>query len=136
MTSDGAGIALWIPPGIANRDRFAEFELWAVLLRVAGWKRARAVRKAIRMILRHEPVLPHRELRILAVAPDRQHRGIGAALIRSMLNRCDRERVASALLCTKAQNVGFYRQFGFEVTSEFTVPDGPTLWQMWREPAD
>lgn len=134
MTSDGAGIALWIPPIVADHDRFAELELRRALLRVAGWRRLRAVREAIRIVVEHEPARPHRELRILAVAPDRQHGGIGTALIRSTLDRCDRERVASALLCTKAQNVGFYQQFGFEVTSEVAIPAGPTLWQMWRDP--
>jgi ribosomal protein S18 acetylase RimI-like enzyme len=135
MTSDGSGVALWIPPSATVEQRFPEIELWRTLLGVSGVRRARAVRGAIGTVMRHAPQRPHRELRIVAVDPEHQGRGIGTLLVEPMLRRSSDESVGTALLCTKASNVAFYRKFGFSVTSEFTIPNGPTLWQMWRDPA-
>jgi hypothetical protein len=30
-------------------------------------------------------------------------------------------------------NIPIYQSFGFEVTGEIRLPDGPTLWPMWRK---
>jgi hypothetical protein len=27
-----------------------------------------------------------------------------------------------------------YGRYGFEMTSEVAIPDGPRIWPMWREP--
>jgi predicted GNAT family N-acyltransferase len=37
-------------------------------------------------------------------------------------------------LTTKADAEPIYKSFGFEVTGEIRIPDGPTLWPMWRDP--
>ena len=34
---------------------------------------------------------------------------------------------------SKDTNLPIYRSFGFEVTGEIKIPDGPTLWPMWRD---
>ncbi len=52
--------------------------------------------------------------------------------MRPMLDRCDADRLAITLMCTKERNVGFYRQFGFDVTSDVELPNGPRLWHMRR----
>jgi hypothetical protein len=31
------------------------------------------------------------------------------------------------------ENIPIYASFGFEVTGEIKLPDGPTLWPMWRQ---
>ena len=33
----------------------------------------------------------------------------------------------------KETNIPIYKSFGFEVTGEIKLPDGPTLWPMWRQ---
>ena len=76
-----------------------------------------------------------RSLRLLAVSPHRRGEHIASALMRPMLDRCDRQRIPAALLCTKQENVPLYQHFGFRVTDTIALTDGPTLWQMLRTPA-
>jgi hypothetical protein len=35
---------------------------------------------------------------------------------------------------SKPSNIGYYEAFGFTVTREIKIPDGPALWPMWRPP--
>lgn len=41
---------------------------------------------------------------------------------------------AAYLEATSPDNRRLYERHGFEVTGEIVVPDGPTLWAMWRDP--
>ena len=52
----------------------------------------------------------------------------------SRLNRCDAEYAPAYLESSKPDNVPYYLRFGFEVTGEITLPDGPSLIPMWRRP--
>ena len=135
VTSDGRGVALWNPPTSVRSDGpLAELELWRALLHTAGPRRAGEVRRAIRLLNRHPISVPHVELRILAVDPPSQGQGIATRLMQPTLERCDAAGQGVALMCTNERNVGLYRHFGFEVTETTTIPDGPTLCAMWREP--
>jgi len=60
--------------------------------------------------------------------------GYGHALMHNRLERCDAEHVPVYLESSNADNIGYYNRFGFDVTGEITMPDGPTLWPMWRRP--
>ena len=135
MATDGSGAALWIPPHTTTEGVGDTLELWLALVRTCGLTRARLVANAIRRIAACEPTTPHMELRLLAVSPHRRGEHIASALMRPMLDRCDRQRIPAALLCTKQENVPLYQHFGFRVTDTIALTDGPTLWQMLRTPA-
>ena len=66
--------------------------------------------------------------------PDHQSKGLGSAVMKPVLDRCDAEGVGAYLESSKEQNVPFYRRHGFEVIEEAHLPEGPPLWLMWREP--
>ena len=51
-----------------------------------------------------------------------------------VLEICDRQRVPAYLEATSERNRELYLRHAFEVTGEINVPDGPTLWCMWRTP--
>ena len=53
---------------------------------------------------------------------------------RSRLARCDAECAPAYLESSNPDNVPYYERFGFEVTGEIVIPDGPSLWPMWRNP--
>jgi GNAT superfamily N-acetyltransferase len=82
----------------------------------------------------HVPAEPHLLLQILAVMPEEQGRGVGSALMRTVLERADREGLPAYLEATSDRNRALYERHGFEYRGPLRVPGGPTLNAMWREP--
>lgn len=125
--------ALWMPPqfdpsfrlGLSSRLRLA-----AVLGR-----RLLPTRDLVRLLGAHHPPESHYYLGTIGTEPARQGQGIGSALLRSVLERCDDGDLPAYLECSRADNVAFYERHGFDVVTEVHVPDGgPRLWLMWRPP--
>jgi ribosomal protein S18 acetylase RimI-like enzyme len=75
---------------------------------------------------------PHYTLSVLAVVPERRGRGLGAALLTPLLERCDAERKGIYLETSNASSVPFYERHGFELRAETAHPTFPTLWSMTR----
>lgn len=134
LTADGhPGAALWAPP-----DRWRT--TWPEMLRSAptmvraiGPRLPRALR-GLGVIERAHPREPHWYLAVLGTDPPHQGRGIGSALMDPVLARCDAEGLGGYLESSKPDNVPYYERFGFRVTGEIALPDGPPLWSMWRDP--
>ena len=77
----------------------------------------------------------HFYLQFLGVDPDHQGRGLGTALMRPVLERCDREGCGAYLENSNAVNTPYYKRMGFKVTGLIDMGNGaPALWPMWREP--
>lgn len=135
MTGGGEGVALFIPPDQPpQRGLRADLRFWGVLYRVAGPRRMFSVRRGMRAMRRDPRPERHAGLRYLAVDPGAQGRGLAGALLRPYLDRCDREGLPVGLHCTKERNVALYEHFGFTVTQVMSIPNGPRMWDMWREP--
>lgn len=132
-TDDLAGASLWLRP---HEWKTPNRELLAMMphLVLAFGGRLRAVAKLVELIERKHPTEPHWYLADLGTDPARQGLGVGGALITAITDRCDREGVGAYLESSKAVNVPYYERFGFRVTEAVTVPDGPTIWLMWRDP--
>ncbi len=132
-TEDLAGAALWAPPSKARPTPRDLVQMLPVLPYLAG----RRMLRAVSMIARMEALRPSEEhwyLATLGTEPQRQGQGVGSALLRRVLSRCDEEGMPAYLESSKERNVPFYRRHGFEVMSELHLPrEGPTLWLMWRE---
>jgi len=79
------------------------------------------------------PKIPHYYLQVIGTDPPKQGKGFAGAIMREQLARSDAEGVPCYLESSKDTNIPVYRSFGFEVTSEIKIPDGPTLWPMWRD---
>jgi ribosomal protein S18 acetylase RimI-like enzyme len=131
-TTGGEAAALWLPPGMW-RDRPRDMVRQLPLLLIAGRALPRVTR-VFSLMQRHHPHEPHWYLETLGTDPPHQGKGFGSALMTPMLERCDQEGLPAYLESSKESNIPFYRRHGFEVTSELQVPDGPTLWPMWRDP--
>jgi RimJ/RimL family protein N-acetyltransferase len=72
----------------------------------------------------------------LGVATRFQGQGLGTALLRQTLDRCDREGVAAYLEASTERSAALYARLGFVHLGELRVPDGPRFWPMRRPPAD
>ena len=80
------------------------------------------------------PQKPHWYLQTIGTDPAKQGKGFGSLILRDQLAVADAARMPCYLESSKDTNVPIYRSFGFELTGEIKIPNGPTLWPMWREP--
>ncbi|WP_394430538.1 GNAT family N-acetyltransferase [Streptomyces sp. SGAir0957] len=77
----------------------------------------------------------HAYLWMIGVKPERQGEGLGTALMAPVLERCDREGLPAYLEASNARSRALYERLGFVFTgTAVDLPDGPSLWPMWREP--
>jgi GNAT superfamily N-acetyltransferase len=133
-TEDVVGGALWAPPGRWQVSLFQQLRVLPGMLRVFGRGLPR-VQRGLAVMDANHPGEPHWYLDSLGVVPELQGRGIGSALMRPMLERCDHERVPAYLNAGSWRSRDLYLRHGFEVIEEFRLPEGgPPLWRMWREP--
>ncbi|QYG93258.1 GNAT family N-acetyltransferase [Iamia sp. SCSIO 61187] len=129
-----AGVALWVPPGVAavHADDEPELEARLGVLGPAALARMGACSEAFAAV---HPAEPAWYLNFLAVAPSHQGRGIGSALLRSVLAQCDVGGEAAYLEATSERNRALYERHGFRLIREIPLPDGgPTSYAMWRDP--
>lgn len=135
VTEDGAGAAVWAPPG---RWRVPIGVVLREARPLTGVFRARtplALRTLLRLE-RHHPKAAHWYLQYLGVEPKRQGRGLGAALLSPVLERCDQARVPAHLEASSERNRALYERHGFAVTEVIHMPrKGPPIREMWREAA-
>jgi len=61
-------------------------------------------------------------LSILGLHPSQQGKGLGAVLLRPVLDEADKAGVASYLTTFSQGNIKFYEKVGFEVMGQFPVP--------------
>lgn len=128
-TSDLAGAALSLPPG-----------LWRAPLRATllegtafGAHVSRAARLGAAMERSHVRE-PHYYVRDIGVLPAMQGKGLGRALLRPTLERCDREGLPAYLEASSERNAALYERLGFRLTSELSVGGSPPLRLMLRPP--
>jgi ribosomal protein S18 acetylase RimI-like enzyme len=92
--------------------------------------------RAVGRVQARHPKGPHYYLYALGVDPSHQGRGLGSALLRAVLARCDAENVCAYLEASTPMNARLYARHGFQVTEELSMgPGAPTVSLMWREPS-
>jgi GNAT superfamily N-acetyltransferase len=133
-TADGAGAAVWYPPGRWRPSRWQTVRQTPAMLRVLG-RQASVAGQVLATMHLHHPATPHWYLLYVAAEAGRRRSGIGTALLRPVLHQCDRDGTPAYLEATTAQNRALYRRHGFEDLPELVLPGGgPVLHPMWREP--
>jgi GNAT superfamily N-acetyltransferase len=132
-TSDHAGAALTLPPGAWRAP------LHATLMegRAFGIHLSRAARIGAAMEWRHtlNPRGPHYYVRDIGVHPDMQGQGLGSALLRPTLERCDQESLPAYLEASSERNAALYERHGFRLIRELRVGGSPPLRLMLRRPS-
>lgn len=125
-----AGAALWFPPGTWSGTEASALPGY---LRAFGRGLVTAAQYQSVAARAHPRGQPHWYLAVIGVDPARQGYGVGAALLRSRLRRCDREGLPAYLESSNLENVPLYQHFGFHVTSTLGLPEGaPVVNTMWR----
>lgn len=131
---DGIGVAIWKAPNKWKMQTGDMFRALPAMLRAFGTKAPRMI-GAFNAVEKVHPKEEHYYLEALGTRQDLQSKGVGSAVIRHMLDRCDHEGVPAYLESSNVRNVPFYARHGFETTGEILVGKGaPTVTAMWREP--
>lgn len=130
-TDDFRGANLELPPG--GWEMAVPLSGAVSLLRVFGRRLSRASRLQ-KFFERNHLQEPHYYVRTLGVATRYQGRGLGTALLRRTLDRCDQEGVPAYLEASTERSAALYERLGFVHLGELRVPDGPRFWPMRRPP--
>ena len=134
-TEDVSGAAYWTPPGKNKVPVLQQFRMLPAMNRAITLRRVPKVVGVFTALEKKHPHEPHWYLGVLGVEPELQGKGIGTALLRPILDVCDRDGVPAYLESSKEKNLPLYERNGFKVTETFDIPDGPRIWLMWREPS-
>jgi GNAT superfamily N-acetyltransferase len=122
------GASLWLPPG-AGPDE----EAMAILLQESvPEEELSEVFAVFEEMSRIHPTEPHWYLPLLGVAPHRQNRGFGSAMMKHALQLCDRDRLPAYLEATSPRNVPLYQRHGFEVIGRIQTGSSPPIFPMLR----
>jgi hypothetical protein len=133
VTDGFEAATLWRPPGGWHMHMMDYIRNAPELLGVFGTN----VLKVMSTMDRVEKVHPdksHWYLQVIGTDPAKQGKGFGGVIMRDQLARADAARKPCYLESSKDTNIPIYQSFGFVITGEIKIPNGPTLWPMWREP--
>ena len=132
VIGDGAGATLWVPPGkhVVEEENAEAFFDEINALSPADEERLAA---CFGLMDATHPMEDCWYLNFIGVVPEEQGTGVGSALLRTSVARCDDDRMPAYLEATSPDNRRLYERFGFEVIGEIVLPDGPTMLPMWRE---
>jgi GNAT superfamily N-acetyltransferase len=78
-----------------------------------------------------DPDEPHVHLGPIGVAPAMQGKGVGTVLMERYLGHLEQQKAAGYLETDRAENVQFYKKFGFVVQRNEELIGTP-IWYMWR----
>jgi ribosomal protein S18 acetylase RimI-like enzyme len=127
-----AGVAIWARPDrpLMDDEEGLATRCLEVIDEGAG-HRLQLIGEAFAAV---HPQDPHWYLQFLATDPPLQSRGVGGALLRDVLAAVDEAGEAAYTEATSLRNRALYERHGFVFTREIPLPDGPSLYAMWRDP--
>tara|TARA_R110002072_G_scaffold3830_1_gene27229 strand:- start:2526 stop:3101 length:576 start_codon:yes stop_codon:yes gene_type:complete len=122
------GVALWVGPG-ESPSLLGQLIGSLKLLWLLKGNISRAYRLQ-ELMASYRPRKDFLHLTYLATNPEQQGSGVGAGLIKPMLEQAKSMALPVYLECSNQENLGFYRQFGFRLIDNISFKGGPTIWPM------
>jgi ribosomal protein S18 acetylase RimI-like enzyme len=134
-TEDLSGAALWFPVTASEHaDQPGMGELYEPILGADYASRIAAFDE--RSAANHPDHADHWYLPFIAVRPQLFGQGIGTAMLRDRLAELDREGIPTYLEASNRDSSRLYERLGYKRQAKTTdMPDGPSLYPMWRAPA-
>ena len=128
MTDGNRGGALWLPPGVKPDE-----DAISVILDQSVPQDVMAnVNTILGEMAAYHPRNPYWYLPMIGTEPHLRGRGMGAALLREALSRCDQEHMPAYLESTNPANVALYQRLGFDALGVIRAGDSPPLVPMLR----
>ena len=128
VTENFEGAALWLPPGIAPDEE--EFE--RQLEMTVSPDMMEEVLAVFEKMDEYHPEEDVWYLPLIAVDPAHQCRGLGSALMKAALLRCDEQGLPAYLESSNPRNITLYERHGFEVLGEIQIGSSPVVTPMLR----
>jgi ribosomal protein S18 acetylase RimI-like enzyme len=132
-TANYESITLWRPPNEWDVPFWAYITNGPALISAFGSGVFR-VMSTMDMMEKAHPHEPHWYLQAIGTDPRFQGKGYGGVIMRDRLAQVDATHMPCYLESSKDTNIPIYQSFGFELTGEMQVPNGPRIWPMWRKP--
>jgi ribosomal protein S18 acetylase RimI-like enzyme len=111
LADEGGAAALWLPPGVSGDGE----AIGAIMAETAPPALLETLGQVGEQMQQYHPHEPHWYLPLIGVDPARQGRGLGSALLKAALERCDEDGLPAYLESSNPKNVPLYERFGFEV---------------------
>ncbi|SCF07704.1 Acetyltransferase (GNAT) domain-containing protein [Micromonospora viridifaciens] len=135
LAGEGAGVTLWLPVDGSDEPDEGQ-ELLQTLEAAVGAEATKRFAVLDGLMAANHPSEPHWYLPFIAVHPDQHSKGVGSALLRHKLTQLDEAGSAAYLEASSPRNATLYERHGFGFgPSILDLPDGPSLYPMWRNPA-
>jgi RimJ/RimL family protein N-acetyltransferase len=129
-----AGGCLALPPDRWQMPRAVDGRTAVQWLRALGRQLPR-VSRVQRAMEEEHPAEPHYYIRWVGVRPGLQGQGLGSALMRPVLDRCDSGDLPAYLEASSERSARLYERLGFIHLGVLELPDGgPPVWPMRRPP--
>ena len=125
---DNLGAALWLAPGVTP----AKDAIVSILNESVPEDVMAGVNAMFGEMAAYHPRNPHWYLPTIGTEPHLHGRGIGSALMREALSRCDQQHMPAYLESSNPVNASFYQQFGFEALGVIRVGESPPMVPMLR----
>ena len=130
---DGVAAAVWAPPGLATSEE--EMEQFGAAVAEISAEYTDAAFELLGAMEAVHPSDPHFYLFFVGTRPPFQSRGIGSAVMRPVLDGCDRAGIPAYLEATCEENRRLYERHGFvDSGPPIVVRNSPPMFPMWREP--
>jgi GNAT superfamily N-acetyltransferase len=135
MTTSGKAVALWLPMTDDAVDEDGDEQFAAAMREACGAYAERFAYLDKLMTDGHPHDAPHAYLPFIAAAPGHQATGAGTRLLTHRFTELDAAGVPSYLEASSPRNRALYERLGYrQVRPALSLPDGPSLIPMWREP--
>jgi ribosomal protein S18 acetylase RimI-like enzyme len=131
VDAEGASAALWLPPGVESDGE----AIGALVEEIVDDPEKQQVLAQVGEAMgENHPHEPHWYLAMIGADPSRQGRGLGSALLKEGLRRCDADGLPAYLESSNPANIPLYERHGFEVVGLIQPGDFPPLTPMLRRP--
>ena len=129
-----AGGCIALPPDGWQMPKAVDGRTAVRWLRALGMHLPRVIRLQ-RAMEAHHPGGPHYYIRWVGVRPGLQGQGLGSALIRPILDRCDSDDLPAYIEASSQRSAALYERLGFIHLGVLELPEGgPPVWPMRRPP--
>ncbi len=82
---------------------------------------------------KQHPKEPHYYLELIGVEPSLQGQGLGAFILRHIVDKADQDHMGCYLETSKSRNLPLYHRVGFQTVTKKKII-GVDIWSMWRPP--